>query len=82
LESIGVSAEKADILFIHVHIQKAPRLSGLIAEMRLQVRKLVVEYRKQFWQVVGCTSDVRRARRQAPERSWDLDSDTHLDLHR
>src|SRR5882757_8776427 len=48
LKCVLGSAEEADIFFVHVDIQEASNLSRLIAQVRLQVRKLLVECGEQF----------------------------------
>ena len=34
LEGVRLSAEEADVFLVHVHIEKAANLSGVVAEMR------------------------------------------------
>src|SRR6185437_4240306 len=61
LKSIGIPAQKADVLFVHIHVQKPPDLSGFIAQVRLEIRKFLVQRREQFIQTLRRTFELRSA---------------------
>ena len=48
LKRVLVSTQKADVFFIHVHIQEAANFPGFIPQMRFEVGKLLVERGKEF----------------------------------
>src|ERR1039458_4815170 len=77
LKGVRSAAQKAYVFLIHINIEKAPYFSRLIAQMRLQVGKFQVESGKQLSKVRSFTSQVRRARREPPQRSWNLNGNAH-----
>ena len=43
LKCVARTAEEADVLFVHVYVQEAPNLAGFVAQVGLQVGKLLVQ---------------------------------------
>src|SRR6476646_11865903 len=80
LKRISVSAQEADVFFVHIHIQEAADFSRLVAEMRFEIGELLVERGKKFSQI-GCRArDLRIAGSQPAQRGRNLHCDVHLDL--
>src|ERR1035441_4244023 len=77
LKGVRSAAQKTDVFLVHINVQEAPHLSGFIPQMGLEIGKLRVEGGKQLTKIRGFTSQVRRARRQPPQRSWNLNSNAH-----
>ena len=47
----GLSAQEADVFFVDVDVQEAADLALVVAQVRLQVRELLVENREQFSEI-------------------------------
>ena len=77
LEGIGRAAEKADVLFVHVNVQEAADLALVIAEMRLEFGKLLVQHGKQVVKVRGGAGDGAYAVGVTAQRSRNLYGDRH-----
>src|SRR5579863_10338473 len=77
-EDVCRPTEEADVLLIHINIEEAAHLSSLVADMRFQFRKLLVEDREQFSQIRGRARDRAYARRVPPQCGRNLYSDRHL----
>src|ERR1700680_4294424 len=58
LKRISVSAQESNVLFVDVHVQKAPSPASFIPQMLLQIRKLLIERREQCSQVRRRTFDL------------------------
>ena len=43
LKRVGFTAEKADVLFVYIDVEKAADLARFVAQMRLELRELFVE---------------------------------------
>src|SRR5215831_4037425 len=77
LKGIRRSAEKADVLFIDIDVQKAADLALVIAEVRLEFGELLVEHREEFPEI-GCgTCDRRNPGSVAPQGTRNVDGDGH-----
>jgi hypothetical protein len=48
LKGVCIPAQKPNVFLVHVHIQEAANLPCLIAQMRLEVRELLVEHGEEF----------------------------------
>src|SRR5579864_8163268 len=46
LERVAGSAEKAYVFLVHINIQEPPNLSLVVAQVRLQLRKFLIQHRK------------------------------------
>jgi len=51
LERIRGASQEADIFLVHINIQEPPRLPRFIAQMRLQIGELPVEFREQLTEI-------------------------------
>src|SRR5580704_8783291 len=76
-EDVCRATEEADVFLVHVNIEEAAHLAGLVADMRLQFRKLLVQDREQFSQIRGRARDRAYARRVPPQGGWNLYCDRH-----
>jgi hypothetical protein len=71
------ATEEADVLFVHIDIQEAPDLSGVVAEVRLQGWELFVERREEFVQIGGGARHRGGASGVTAQGAGNLDSDVH-----
>jgi hypothetical protein len=77
LESVLLVAEKANVFFVHVEVDKAAHLSLLVAEMRLQRRKSRFDLSDQLRQVAGIRLDLAGSVGVLMESVWQQDSNGH-----
>src|SRR5579863_5330145 len=56
-ERVRCSAQKAYVLFVHIDVEEAPNLSLVVAQVRLERGKFLVEHRKKLSQVRSRAAD-------------------------
>src|SRR6266700_6673762 len=79
-ECVAGASEKTDVLFIHIDIEEAANLSGIIAQMRLERGELRIERREKLVQI-GCRAcDLRRPASVTAQGRRNLDCDVHNKL--
>ena len=57
LEGVAGSSQEADIFLIHIDVEETAHLAGLVAQVRLQLGKLLIEDGEQFFQIRRGASD-------------------------
>src|SRR5579864_3835347 len=78
LERVHLSAEEANVFFIYVDVEEAPNLSLVVAQVRLQFGKFLVEHREQFPEIRRGAGDRTYARGVAAKRGRNLYGDRHV----
>src|SRR6266849_10708125 len=73
LERIARAAEEADVFFVHIDVQEAADLAGIVAEVRFQCGELFVERGEKIVQVGRGTGQLGRAAGVAAQGAGDLD---------
>src|SRR5438876_10843069 len=61
LKRVGRATEETNVLFVHIDIEEAANLSGVVAQMRLQGGKLLIEISEELVQGRRRAGDLRRA---------------------
>src|SRR6516225_7924162 len=77
LKRIGRSAEKADVLFVDIDVQKAADLTLIIAQVGLEFGELLIEHGEEFPEI-GCRAgDRSNAGSVTPQGSGNVHGDGH-----
>src|ERR1035438_4763617 len=77
LEGVRLSAEETDVFLVHINIQEAADLALVVAQVRLQVGKLLVKDGEQLSQVRCRAGDRSNSFGVAPQCGRNLYGDRH-----
>ncbi len=81
LKRVRLPAQKADIFFVHIHVEETANLAGFIAQVRLKIGELLIERGKQFSQIRRRASDSRITCCQPAQGRRNLNCNSHLGPH-
>src|SRR5207302_8735205 len=79
LECVARATQESDVFLVHINIQEAAHLAGLVAQVRFEVGKFFVQGGEQFSEIGCATFHLSDSGGMMPQCTGDLYSDAHAD---